>query len=298
LEAYKERPGGGIKKLCIKPEGPISEESLRTVHSSRYLKQLTNSEYVAGALEIPPMRYLPASLLDYLVLRAMRYACQGSVMTARAALTHGFAVNLGGGYHHAKAEAGEGFCIYSDIALAVQALRLEKQIQERQRVVYIDLDAHQGNGVSHIFYDDPRLFMFDIYNSGIYPASDRRARQRIDCDLGIYGGCGDDQYLETLTGQLPGFLDSTQESEEVALAIYNAGTDIFEEDQLGGFSVSAEAILERDLFVIEQCRRREIPLMMLLSGGYSSKSYQLVADSLITVFRDQLQTGDLSSRKK
>ena len=68
--------------------------------------------------------------------------------------------------------------------------------------------------------------------------------------------------------------------EKVGLVIYNAGTDIFEEDQLGGFAVTRQGVLSRDHFVIRQCRERELPVLMLLSGGYSPKSYELVADSL------------------
>ena len=65
------------------------------------------------------------------------------------------------------------------------------------------------------------------------------------------------------------------------LAIYNAGTDVFAGDPLGGLNISAPAILERDLFVIDELRKRGIPTVMVLSGGYTTQSYRLVADSVI-----------------
>ena len=53
----------------------------------------------------------------------MRWACAGTILAGELALEHGLAVNMSGGYHHAKPDAGEGFCIYSDIGLLVDRLR-------------------------------------------------------------------------------------------------------------------------------------------------------------------------------
>lgn len=61
------------------------------------------------------------------------------------------------------------------------------------------------------------------------------------------------------------------------LAVYNAGTDVFVNDQLGGLNVSAPGVLERDRFVLEQLIARRLPTLVVLSGGYSRESYQLVA---------------------
>ena len=105
------------------------------------------------------------------------------MMAARECVEHGFAVNLGGGFHHANRDGGEGFCIYSDIALAIHMLRNDGSLADDGRVAYVDLDAHQGNGVCHVFRRDDRVFIFDMYNSRIYPVSDVEARRRIDCDV-------------------------------------------------------------------------------------------------------------------
>jgi len=64
------------------------------------------------------------------------------------------------------------------------------------------------------------------------------------------------------------------------LAIYNAGTDVFAGDKLGGLRLSADDVLDRDLFVIHEFQKRQIPFVMLLSGGYSRESYQLVANTI------------------
>ncbi len=144
-------------------------------------------------------------------------------------------------------------------------------------MAHIDLDAHQGNGVCHCFRGDPRAFLFDMYNAGIYPAFDQTARLRLDCDLPLTLGCPGAEYLGILRRHLPGFLDSLARSGRLRLAVYNAGTDVYEADALGGLGLSAADVLERDLFVIASLRERGIPAVMLLSGGYSRESYRLVA---------------------
>jgi histone deacetylase 11 len=242
--------------------------------------------YVAGALEVPPVRYLPAPILDWCVLRPMRWATAGSILGMRAALDCGLAVNLGGGFHHARPSEGEGFCIYSDIGLAVDAARRESLIDENARIAYVDLDAHQGNGVSHVFREDRRVFMFDMYNCRIYPWYDVSARQRVDCDLPITSTTTEGEYLGLLCERLPGFLDSIGSRYPVRLGIYNAGTDVFDGDPLGDLAVSAEGVLERDLFVVRELRKREIPTLMLLSGGYTRTSYDLVTSSIVALVKE------------
>jgi histone deacetylase 11 len=272
--------GPCLRKLHVRPSRQVRRDELLAVHSADYLDRLRNSKYVAEALELPPVRYLPWRVVDHCVLRPMRWATMGTIIAAEEAIQCGFAVNLAGGYHHAKADGGEGFCIYSDIALAVHALREQHAIQADDRVVYVDLDAHQGNGVCHILRDDDRVFIFDMYNSTIYPCFDTEARSRIDCDVPLTGACTENEYLHELKYRLPGFLDSVARSRPIGLAIYNAGTDVFEGDQLGGLRLSDQGILERDLYTIAELRQRGIPTTMLLSGGYSAVSYRLVADSV------------------
>ena len=109
---------------------------------------------------------------------------------------------------------------------------------------------------------------------------DVEARQRVDCEIGITSSITDSEYMRELHNRLPGFLDSVGRS-PIGLAIYNAGTDIFVGDPIGGLNISAETIRERDLFVVRELRNRGIPTVMVLSGGYTKQSYQLVANSVI-----------------
>ena len=272
--------GSALRELTTTPNRPISEKELSTVHTSEYLAQLKRSSYLAKALEIGLLRLLPRWLINWCVLRPMRWATMGSLVAAREALTHGFAVNLGGGFHHAKPAAGEGFCIFNDIAFLIELLRGEGSLQNRQSVVYVDCDAHQGNGVCHSFMFDPRVQIFDIFNASIYPRSDQAARERIDCRIELKSGCGDAEYLNLLKMRLPCFLNEVCASHDVGLGVDNAGTDVHADDPLGRLGLSDRAILERDLMVVEELRKREIPTVMLLSGGYTKKSYQLIGTSV------------------
>jgi histone deacetylase 11 len=249
---------------------------LLAVHSPEYLNRLRGAKFVAGVVEIPVFRYVPGWVADRVILRPMRWATMGTVVAAREAMEHGLAINLSGGYHHASPNDGHGFSAYADVALAIEGLRTSGRLKEGDKVVYIDLDAHQGNGVCRTYFEDRRVFIYDQYNRHIFPL-DVRAQRRIDCDASVEGGCGECDYLATLRQKLPAFLDGLTRNDGVSLGVYNAGTDIFVADQLGGMNVSAAGVLERDRFVLEQLIKRRIPTLVVLSGGYSQHSYELVA---------------------
>jgi len=199
------------------------------------------------------------------------------MLAARQAVEFGLAVNLSGGYHHASPGEGHGFCAYADVALAVNALRETGALKETDRIVYVDLDAHQGNGVCRSFVDDRRMFIYDQYNRNIFPM-DARAQRRVDCDVSLPSRCPESNYLEALKSNLPRFLDSLLGGDGLRLGIYNAGTDVYAGDSLGGLNVSASGVLARDQFVLQELISRHIPTVVLLSGGYSRESYRLVAE--------------------
>lgn len=148
-----------------------------------------------------------------------------------------------------------------------------------------DLDAHQGNGVCHQFASDNRVFIYDQYNRDIYPGYDYEAKERIDANHPLPHHCSSGMYLARLRESLPPFLGSLAKT-PLRLAIYNAGTDPFIEDRLGGLQLSADDILQRDRFVFQQFRQRGLPFVMLLSGGYSRQSHRLVAKSVAALLHE------------
>lgn len=277
--------GRKLPSLHVDVDRPITDEELLTVHTAEHLERMRDPKALAKAFEVPQVELLPIALLEHGFLTPMRWATRGSVIAARQALSRGCCINLGGGFHHAKPDRAEGFCLFSDIALMVSQLRADGSLSADARIAYIDLDAHQGNGVCHQFLQDSQAFIFDMFNGDIYPTSDRIAQDRIDCKVPLPIGCTGEDYLRQLQSRLPSFLDSISKSGVVGLAIYVAGTDVLAGDDLGLMSLTAESILQRDLFVVEQLRSRGLPTVMLLGGGYTSESHRLVATSVASILR-------------
>lgn len=278
--------GDRLRELHLRVPRPASDDELLLVHTQEYLHALRQSAAVAEAIEIPMLRRAPWWLLDRFVLQPMRWATAGTLVAGRAALEEGLAFNLGGGYHHAKPGRGEGFSIYNDIAVLIRVLRSEGRLLDGSRVLCIDLDAHQGNGVAWCFRDDPTVFLFDMHNGEIYPIWDVAARERVDCLIALPMNCGGAEYLDRLKAELPPFLASVRRSAPVALGIYNAGTDVLAGDALGGLALSMEDVLARDRFVLAALREHGIPAVVLTSGGYSEQSYQAIARTILATVQD------------
>jgi histone deacetylase 11 len=286
----RQHLGPRLKDHHVPVDRPAGDAELLLAHTPGYLASLGRSRELADALELPFLRYVPNWLLHWCVLTPMRWAVRGTLLAVRAALQRGSAINLSGGYHHAGPGRGEGFCLYSDFAIAVRAARAEGLLPPTGRIAHVDLDAHMGNGVAHQFRDDPSVFLFDVYNPAIYP-QDREAGQRLDCPVHATTGTNGSDYLALLRRYLPGFLDSVGESSPICLGFYNAGTDIVDSDPLGLLSVSPADVVARDRLVIAEFRRRGIPVVMVPSGGYTRDSYQLLAAGIEAILSDHPPIG-------
>lgn len=250
----------------------VTNEQLSGVHTARYLTALQSSSTVAAIAEVAPLRYVPNFLLQRNMLNSMRYATGGTILGAELAMENGWAINLGGGYHHAKANGGEGFCFFADIPLAIQKLR-EKN--KELKVLVVDLDAHQGNGLEAILGQDKQTFIFDMYSKYNYPA-DYAVRQYIDFDYPLATHIQDDAYLSLLKRELPKAIESVKPD----LIIYNAGSDVFEKDPLGKMRITKNGVIERDSFLFSQALANKKPILMVLSGGYSKESADIVGSSI------------------
>ena len=252
-------------------------EALELAHSRGYLESLTQSVNVAAALELGALQDFPATAIDQHVLRPMRLAVQGTIDAAHSALQGGIGVNLAGGFHHASHDQGQGFCLYGDVIIALRLLQQEGALGAEARVLYVDLDAHQGNGVCRIlqYYEMDHVLVLDMYNKDVFP-NDGVAVKRIDYPVPLRSGIGDEKYIGALKAALPDAIGDTPP----ALVVYNAGTDILTGDPLGDLGVSAEGIGIRDRYVIDTCRDANVPLLIVPSGGYTQTSHRLIAEML------------------
>jgi histone deacetylase 11 len=242
------------------PDEP-PQELLERVHDPAYLASLRNPAVLSAALEVPVPGFLPAASLDARVLAPMRTAAGGTLAAARAALESGFAVNLGGGFHHARPDLGHGFCVYNDVALAVRALRDEGFAG---KVLIVDTDAHQGDGNHTFFANDPDVITLSLQQEGIFP----QPRVPGTYDIELPAGTTDDEFLAPLGHRL----DLVLQRESIGLVFHVAGADVLKDDPLADLSLTIDGLVRRDLLVMRLVRSRDVPLVHLLAGGYGSSA--------------------------
>jgi len=237
----------------LAPERATEEQILR-VHDRAYVDKLLQgrlSVLEEAILELPYSKQL---------VEASFLCAGGSILAAREALARGVGINIGGGFHHAFPDHGEGFCVFNDIAIAIRALQHEGLIR---RAAVIDLDVHQGNGTAAIFRDDPSVFTFSMHDEQNYPA----IKPPSDLDVGLETGTSGAEYLAALERHVPAIL----ERHRPHLVAYVAGADPFEQDQLGGLKLTREDLRKRDRVVFEASAAREVPVVALLAGGYAAR---------------------------
>jgi len=282
VENYLKNQFGIHKNNLVKPR-MVTNEELLSVHTQRYLNSLKNSATIAGIVGISCLRFVPNWFLQRYLLRPMKLATGGTVQAAQLALRYGWAINLGGGYHHAKGDSGGGFCVYADICIAVEKLWKK---DPSLRIMVVDLDAHQGNGHEAIFASDSRVSIFDMYNADMYPW-DEVAKEHIRFDVPLRSNIGGDDYIDRLKKEINSALDTLEEKdEEPNLIIYNAGTDPLSGDHIGRMNVSAEKMIERDEIVFKHAQERRIPIVYLFSGGYTKESANVIGRSLENILEN------------
>ncbi|XP_045582444.1 histone deacetylase 11 isoform X1 [Procambarus clarkii] len=270
-----------LKGLNLVTPNEASEADLRLVHSASYLRSLKWSINVAKITEVAPVALLPNLVLQKRVLKPFRYQTGGSVLAGKLAIERGWSINVGGGFHHCWGNKGGGFCAYADITLTVHFIL--NHYPNIERVMIIDLDAHQGNGHERDFMGRKDIYILDIYNKYIYP-NDTFAKKAISRKVELFAYTEDEEYLERVNTHVEGALNEFNPQ----VVIYNAGTDIMAGDSLGLLSVSKQGIIERDEIVFQKVRQRSIPIVMLTSGGYQRVTAAVIADSIANLTKKSL----------
>ena len=245
---------------------PVDDADVLRVHTDAWVgallyDKLTLTERMR--LEIPYSRE---------TVRAFWLAAGGSILAGRRALENGFAANLTGGFHHAYAGHGEGFCMIHDVAIAIRRLQADGAIRT---AMVVDTDVHQGNGTAAIFSGDGSVFTLSIHQENNYPLP----KEFSDLDIGLRDRTGDDEYLARLEKGLIASLEKFQPD----IAFYVGGADPYREDQLGGLALTIDGLEARDRLVFEQLRKRGVPIAMTLAGGYARRVEDTVRIHVNTV---------------
>jgi acetoin utilization deacetylase AcuC-like enzyme len=231
---------------------PASDDDIALVHHREYLRKLQ-----AGKLSYLEVLRLEIPYSPELV-RAVWLCTGGSILAGRLALEDGVGVNVGGGFHHAYPDHGEGFCVLNDFAVAIRSLQKDKTIEQAMTV---DCDVHQGNGTAAIFGGDHTVFTLSIHQENNYPYP----KPPSSLDINLHDGVGDEEYLRELTQGLDRALAEFRPD----LIFYLAGADPYRDDQLGGLKLSLEGLEKRDRLVFEKASGRKIPVAVTLAGGYA-----------------------------
>jgi acetoin utilization deacetylase AcuC-like enzyme len=228
------------------------DDDVALVHFREYIRKLKTgklSYLEILRLEIP---YSPE------LVRAVWLSAGGSILAGRLALADFAAANVGGGFHHAYPDHGEGFCVLHDVAIAIRRLQKDKAIE---RAMTIDCDVHQGNGTAAIFAGDHSVFTFSIHQENNYPYP----KPPSSLDINLADGIEDAEYLQALEEGL----DKALAEFTPDLTFYIAGADPYREDQLGGLRLTLEGLRQRDRLVFEKARARAVPVAVTLAGGYA-----------------------------
>jgi len=259
----------------LAPE-PATDEDVLRVHSQEYVHKLksgTLSRTEEARLEVPYSKKL---------IEACWLAAGGSILAGQRALQDGWAANIGGGFHHACPDHGEGFCVIHDVAIAIRRLQFDGAIE---RAMVVDTDVHQGNGTAVVFGGDGNVYTLSLHQEHNYPFP--KPHSTVDVDLP--DGIGDEEYLAILEKHLhQAFHDFAPE-----ILFYIAGADPYREDQLGGLALTMEGLARRDALVFDYARRNAVPVAIALAGGYARRVGDTVSIHVGTIIaaRDAAQKG-------
>jgi acetoin utilization deacetylase AcuC-like enzyme len=172
-----------------------------------------------------------------------------------------WSAHVAGGTHHAFRDRGEGFCVFSDIAVAANVVR-QRFPDIVQKVLILDLDVHQGNGNAVLFQDEPNVFTFSIHCVSNYFSK----KEQSDLDIELPEGCNDATYLSTLHYWLKRIRNEM--GSEFDLIFYQAGVDVLGHDRLGRMSLTLDGVQRRNKLVYEFAQKLNVPLVITMGGGY------------------------------
>ncbi|MEY2527052.1 MAG: hypothetical protein QOE73_1823 [Verrucomicrobiota bacterium] len=245
---------------------PASDEDLLRVHTPSWVNKLKTGTLTASEIMKLEVPYSPE------LAEAVWLAAGGTILAAQSALRDGFGSNLSGGFHHAYANHGEGFCAIHDVAVAVRRLQSDGDIK---KAMIVDTDVHQGNGTAAIFGDDSSVLTISIHQENNYPAH----KPPSTVDLNMRDGAGDDEYLAALIPTVERCLNKFRPD----MLLYVGGADPYSLDQLGGLSLTKAGLKRRDREVFEAARSRSIPVTTALAGGYARRVEDTVAIHVNTI---------------
>jgi len=237
----------------------VSEQEILTTHTAEYWDKLKTQ-----TLSRKEARAIGFEMTPELVERG-RYIAHATYECALYAKQYGVSLNVAGGTHHSFADHGEGFCVFNDVCIASNLLLSRG---ESNRILIVDLDVHQGNGNASIMANEPRVFVFSMHGEKNYPFR----KPPSDLDIDLPNETDDETYLNILKQTLPRLIAEHNPD----LIFYQSAVDVLATDKLGKLSLTLEGCKQRDEFVLSQAKAHNIPIAIVMGGGYSEAVEQVV----------------------
>lgn len=237
----------------------VSEQEILTTHTAEYWDKLKTQ-----TLSRKEARAIGFEMTPELVERG-RYIAHATYECALYAKQYGVSLNVAGGTHHSFADHGEGFCVFNDVCIASNLLLSRG---EANRILIVDLDVHQGNGNASIMANEPRVFVFSMHGEKNYPFR----KPPSDLDIDLPNETDDETYLNILKQTLPRLIAEHNPD----LIFYQSAVDVLVTDKLGKLSLTLEGCKQRDEFVLSQAKAHNIPIAIVMGGGYSEEVEQVV----------------------
>ncbi len=245
-----------VKNFHIPKE--CSLETLSRSHSLEYINNIKNK-----TLDRKAQVRIGFPINDSVVKRSF-LATGGTVLASKLALDFKLSCNTAGGSHHAGYDYGAGYCVFNDVAVAANYIKLKKNIK---KILILDLDVHQGNGNSEIFKNDKDIFTFSMHCKSNFPAK----KSKSDLDVELDDNLEDNIYHKILKENLIHLNKFNFD-----FVFYIAGVDVHYEDKLGKLKLTDEGIFKRDQIVIENFFSKKTALCGVLGGGYNKDFNKLV----------------------
>ncbi|MGE5716837.1 MAG: acetoin utilization protein AcuC, partial [Acidobacteriota bacterium] len=200
---------------------------------------------------------------------------------------------LGGGLHHARRSFASGFCIYNDLAIAINSLT-----RSGLKVAYLDIDVHHGDGVQQILYEDPRVLTVSVHESGkyLFPGTGEirelgsGAGRGLKLNLPLEPFTEGESYLEVVEQVIPPALRHFRPD----VLVVQAGADAHFDDPLSDLMLTTrdyEAIFRRILGWADDFTAGRV--LFTLGGGYSFRAVPRVWAILYLVVHDLDVARDL-----
>jgi acetoin utilization deacetylase AcuC-like enzyme len=238
----------------VREPAAVPWSRVEAVHDADWVRRVR-----AGELTDREVRGIGFPWSEALVERARR-AAGGTIAAAGDALAYGLGLNLGGGTHHAGRGRARGYCVFNDVAIALERLRADGHAE---RALIVDCDVHQGDGTAELLGPDPDTFTLSVHGARNWPFE----RIPSDLDVDLASGTGDARYLRALDAALDHALAHLGRPD---VAFYLAGADPWQGDRLGRLALTKPGLRARDELVLDRLRAQGAAVCVVLAGGYAA----------------------------